>query len=262
MPPAHQDSGGTTPSVNFGQRHSNRITTDAPIVLDPTNHDVVYFGGNVLDRSTDQGATFTQISPPGDFLTGPVPPDENDQGPFYANEYATITSIAPAKTDGNTIYVGTDTGRLWKTTDLGATWSEFTGKGLPVRWVNSIVVDPTDANHVFVAYSGYREGDTAANVWETTNGGQTWANISGKLPNAPVEMLAFDQAPRPALCGNRPRRLLRQERKAELEAARARPAEYAGARHQDHRRRSVDVRGDVRPQRVEDRAAVELSERR
>ncbi|MCO5973792.1 WD40/YVTN/BNR-like repeat-containing protein [Actinoallomurus soli] len=192
----HEDGDGKSRSFRFGQRHSARITTDAPIVLDPSNPSVLYFGGNVLDRSTDRGATFTQISPPGDYLTGPVPPDEDDKGPFYSNEYATITSIAPAKTDGNTIYVGTDTGRLWKTTDLGAHWTEFTGKGLPVRWVNAIVVDPADADHVYVAYSGYREGDTAANVWETTNGGDSWRNISGKLPNAPVEMLTYDQVSR------------------------------------------------------------------
>ena len=189
----HQDAGGVQTQFNFGARHSSRITTDAPIILDPTNPQVIYFGGNVLDRSTNRGTTFTQISPPGDYLTGPVPPEENDLGPFYANEYATITWIAPAKTDGNTIYVGTDTGRLWKTTDLGATWTEFAGQGLPVRWVNAIVVDPTDANHVFVAFSGYREGDDSANVWETTDGGTTWANISGNLPNAPVEMITYDQ---------------------------------------------------------------------
>ena len=122
-----------------------------------------------------------------------MPPDENDLGPFYANEYATITWIAPAKTEPNTIYLGTDTGRLWKTTDLGAHWTEFVGKGLPVRWVNAIVVDPTDANHVFVAFSGYREGDDSANVWATSDGGQSWQNISGNLPNAPVEMITYDQ---------------------------------------------------------------------
>lgn len=189
----HVDAGGTTQSIPFGQRHSSRITTDAPVVIDPSDHNVIYFGGNVLDRSTDQGATFTQISPPGDYLTGPVPPDENDQGPFYANEYATITAIAPARTAPDTIYVGTDTGRLWKTDDLGGHWTEFTGVGLPVRWVNSIVVDPSDAEHVYVAFSGYREGDTSANVWETRNGGARWTNISGSLPNAPVEMLAYDR---------------------------------------------------------------------
>jgi photosystem II stability/assembly factor-like uncharacterized protein len=179
---------------NFGTRHSSRITTDAPVVLDPSNPDVVYFGGNVLDRSTDRGNTFTRISPPDpDFLTGPVPPDENDLGPFYANEYATITWIAPAKTDPNTIFLGTDTGRVWKTNDLGAHWTEFTGKGLPQRWVNAIVVDPANANHVYVAFSGYREGDNAANIWETSNGGATWRDISRNLPDGPVEMLTYDQ---------------------------------------------------------------------
>ncbi|WP_132114823.1 WD40/YVTN/BNR-like repeat-containing protein [Actinocrispum wychmicini] len=189
----HQDMDGTSMTINLGARHSTRTTTDAPIVLDPTNPAVVYFGGNVLDRSTDFGNNFTQISPPGDFLTGPVPPKEDDKGPFYANEYATITWIAPAKTDPNTIYLGTDTGRLWRTNDLGAHWTEFTGKGLPTRWVNAIVVDPTDARHVFVAFSGYREGDLAANIWETENGGRSWDNISGRLPNGPVEMLTYDQ---------------------------------------------------------------------
>ncbi|PWR15099.1 glycosyl hydrolase [Micromonospora sicca] len=189
----HEDVGGVTRNIPLGARHSSRITTDAPLILDPNDPKVVYFGGNVLDRSTDRGTTFTQISPPGDFLTGPVPTEENDLGPFYSNQYATITWIAPAKTAPNTIYLGTDTGRLWKTTDLGAHWTEFTGKGLPQRWVNAIVVDPTNADHVYVAYSGYREGDESANIWQTTDGGQTWSNISGNLPNAPVEMITYDQ---------------------------------------------------------------------
>ena len=130
--------------------------------LDPTDPHVVYFGGNVLDRSTDRGSTFTAISPPGDDLTGPVPPDENDLGPFYANQYATISAIAPAKTEPNTIYVGTDTGRLWKTTDLGAHWTELPAgpagalgqrdRGRPGRRRTT----PTPRS------PGFREGDDAA----------------------------------------------------------------------------------------------------
>ena len=41
--------------------------------------------------------------------------------------------------------------------------------------------------------SGYREGDDSANVWETADGGESWKNISGNLPNAPVEMITYDQ---------------------------------------------------------------------
>ncbi len=192
----HADDGGMSRTFKLGARHSSRITTDAPIALDPSNASVLYFGGNVLDRSTNRGATFTQISPAGDFLTGPVSPDENELDPSYANEYATITSIAPAKTNAKTIYLGTDTGRLWKTTDLGVTWTRFAGKGLPTRWINAIVVDPINSNHVYAAFSGFREGDDSANVWETKNGGDSWTNISGNLPNAPVETITYDDSSR------------------------------------------------------------------
>jgi photosystem II stability/assembly factor-like uncharacterized protein len=189
----HEDVNGKQTVTPFGHRDSTRVTTDAPIILDPRDHNVVYFGGNVLDRSTDGGKTFTAISPPGNFLSGPVPKNEEDQGPFYGGEYGTITWIAPAKSASNTIYLGTDTGNVWKTTDLGKHWHKFSHRLLPKRWVNSIQVDPTDANHAFVAFSGYREGDMSAAVWETANGGRTWRNISGLLPNAPVEMLAYDK---------------------------------------------------------------------
>jgi photosystem II stability/assembly factor-like uncharacterized protein len=169
-----------------------RWTTDTPIVIDPTDSNVVYIGGQALARSTNQGRAFTLISPTDDAnsLPGPVPPDENDLGPFYANEYATISAIAPTKTDPNTIYVGTDTGRMWKTTDLGAHWTRLSGT--PERWVNAIKVDPADGDHAYAAFSGYREGDDSANVYETKDGGATWTNISGNLPNGPVEMIEYD----------------------------------------------------------------------
>lgn len=187
----HEDVDGVQVKTPFGTRHSTRVTADAPVALDPTDHNVVYFGGNVLDRSTDGGKTFTAISPPGDYLTGPVPPQYDDKG-LFSNAYGTITAIAPSKADPETIYVGTDSGRLWKTTDLGATWTQMAPSVLPDRWVNAIVIDPSNPNHVFVAYSGYRDGDTSASVWQTRTAGATWNNASGKLPNAPVEMLAYD----------------------------------------------------------------------
>jgi photosystem II stability/assembly factor-like uncharacterized protein len=64
---------------------------------------------------------------------------------------------------------------------------------LPQQWVTSIVVDPANASHVYVSFSNYKEGTLAANVWQTTDGGATWVNISGNLPDAPVWMLTYDQ---------------------------------------------------------------------
>jgi photosystem II stability/assembly factor-like uncharacterized protein len=172
---------------------NQRWTTDTPFALDPNDPATVYLGGSTLGVSHDRGAHFTVISPTDDAnsLPGPVPADEDDLGPFYANEYATISAIAPTKTAG-LIYVGTDTGRMWKTSDGGANWTRL--QGTPTRWVNAIQVDPADSNHLYVAFSGYREGDDAANVYESRDGGATWTNISGNLPNGPVEEILYDGA--------------------------------------------------------------------
>ena len=64
---------------------------------------------------------------------------------------------------------------------------------LPGTWVTSITVDPTNADHVYASFSSYKEGDRAANVWETTDGGTTWRNISSDLPNAAVWRVLYDQ---------------------------------------------------------------------
>ena len=141
------------------------------------------------------GSTWTTIAAP-DALTGPAPADDGpNNNPLYAGQFPTISTIAPSKSDPNTIYVGTDNGRLWKTTDLGGTWQEFPNPFAPdpARWVTSVIVDPLDSNHAFASYGGFREGYTSANVYETTDGA-TWKNVSGNLPNAPVNFLAYDRA--------------------------------------------------------------------
>jgi photosystem II stability/assembly factor-like uncharacterized protein len=192
-----------TQNLSFGSRGSGlRCTTDAPLVQDPSVGSTLYLGCNNLSRSTNRGANWTQIAAP-DQLTGPSPADDSSaNNPLYAGQYATISTIGPSKSDPNTIYIGTDNGRLWRTTDLGVTWQEFANPFAPnpPRWVTDVVVDPVNSKHAYASYGGFREGYTSANVFETTKAGSsggtatTWKNVSGNLPNAPVNMLAYDQA--------------------------------------------------------------------
>jgi hypothetical protein len=206
------DSGTTTTSTFFSNPFPDgtRLTTDTPLVLDPADPDYVYIGGTSIARSgagvvSGTGA-WTLISPTTpdspDSLPGPVPPSEVNPDTFYANEYGAVTEIAPAKSTGTptspatTIYAGTDTGKVWKTSNATAgtpTWTQLGAGVLPQQWVTAIVVDPTNANHVYASFSSYKEGDLAANIWETRDGGATWFNISGNMPDAPVWMLTYDQ---------------------------------------------------------------------
>jgi hypothetical protein len=189
-----------TQSLGFGSRGSSlRCTTDAPLVQDPTSSATLYLGCNNLSRSTNRGANWTQIAAP-DALTGPAPPDDSAaNNPLYAGQFPSISTIGPSKSDPSTIYVGTDNGRLWRTTDLGGTWIEFPNPFAPdpPRWVTSVVVDSADASHAYASYGGFREGYTSANVYESqsdADGNVTWKNVSGNLPNAPVNFLAYDRS--------------------------------------------------------------------
>jgi photosystem II stability/assembly factor-like uncharacterized protein len=169
---------------------SERRNWLTPVVLDPNNPAIVYYGGNVMNKSTDRGDTWTRISPPEVDLTGTFEPGRED--PIYVN-YGTITTISVSKTAPDTIYLGTDTGRLWKTEDGGATWVEFVDKGLPKRWVTRVAVDPEDSTTAWATFSGFRNGEDAANVYVTSDGGETWRNVSGNLPNAPVNDIVIDR---------------------------------------------------------------------
>ncbi len=183
--------GGCSRSVNAGNNSTgfqNRTTADrrnwqTPVVLDPSTPSTVYYGGNILNRSTDLAVTFAPISPS---LSNP----ESGTDPSYP--FGTLTTVAVAKTDPNVIYAGTDDGWLWGTEDGGATWTRFTDPALPDRWVTHLAVDPRRANVAYVTYSGLRNADNTAHVLRTTDGGAHWTDISGNLPFAPTQDVVVD----------------------------------------------------------------------
>jgi hypothetical protein len=159
-----------------------------PLEFDPTNPATMYFASNVVSKSTDNGITFTAISP--DLTTKPQQLDPNTGYRIYG----TITSLAVAKSDPKTIYIGTDDGLLWRTTTGGGmnpeNWTLLTSDAdVPGTWVTDVTVDPTNAKTVYATFSSFRNGSDAAHVLKSTDGGDTWTNISGDLPAAPVNTI-------------------------------------------------------------------------
>lgn len=180
-------NGGSTMSP-FGTTTAERRGWLTPVEFDPTNPAIMYYGGNRLNRSTNFAATWTVISP--DLTRG--------NGGSGGYPFGTITAVAAARSDARVIYVGTDDGRVWITRNTGGTWTEITA-GLPTRWITRVAVDPTDANLAYVTVSGFRNGDSTAHVFRTGNGGLSWQDISGNLPDAPVNDLVLDPRDRTRL---------------------------------------------------------------
>lgn len=68
-----------------------------------------------------------------------------------------------------------------------ASWTNISS-GLPSLFITDIQVDPSNASRVFVTLSGYQDGQK---VFKSENGGSTWDNISGTIPNIPANCFAF-----------------------------------------------------------------------
>ncbi|MGA9116498.1 MAG: FlgD immunoglobulin-like domain containing protein, partial [Bacteroidota bacterium] len=170
-------AGGTT-----GISATDRKNWSTPLILDPVNPAVLYTGTQRLYRSTNRAANWGAVS--GDLTGGLVP---------GFTSYATITTIDVAPTDTNAIIAGTDDARVWVSSNRGGTWTNVSA-GLPERWVTRVRFDPADSRSAYVTLSGYRYDTKLPHVFRTTNSGGEWLDISGNLPETPVNVIAADPA--------------------------------------------------------------------
>ncbi|MEW6051890.1 MAG: thrombospondin type 3 repeat-containing protein [Candidatus Zixiibacteriota bacterium] len=169
---------GATSGIDFSvERHA----WNTPVVMDPSNRNILYYGTNYLYKTTNGANLWTKISP--DLTNGPHP----------YSAFGCVTTIAVANTDGNVVYVGTDDGNVWVTQNGGTGWTAISGT-LPDRWVTRVAVDPTSAGTAYVTLSGYFEGSSTPHIYRTTNFGTSWTGISGNLPNVPVNDVIVDPA--------------------------------------------------------------------
>jgi photosystem II stability/assembly factor-like uncharacterized protein len=177
--------GGETMNGFDQQTVSDRHNYFTPMAFDPKNPAIVYYAGDIVNKSLDGGNTWVPISQD----LGNLDPG-TEINPLYAAHYGTVTTMSVSPTDGNVIWAGTDNGLLWKTTTGGPVWTQVESSDLPQRWVSDVTVDPADPDVVYVTFSGFRAGDHTPYVVRTRDGGETWKDISANLPKAPVNDLA------------------------------------------------------------------------
>jgi photosystem II stability/assembly factor-like uncharacterized protein len=160
-----------------------RSNWNTPYIFDPNDPSVLYLGREQLYKSTNGGADWASIS------------DDLSNGPGSSLDivYGTITTIAASALSPGTIYAGTDDGNVWTTPDGGAHWNKVSGN-LPKRWVTRVAIDPFEPHTAFACFSGYRYHDYMAHIYKTTDDGATWSNLSGNMPDVPVNDLVPDPA--------------------------------------------------------------------
>lgn len=172
-------AGGAFGSWNLSESGidtSDRVDFIPPLVIDQKTPANLYFGTYRIWQTTNGAGAWTAVSP--DLTNGPA---------FWG----VVTTIAAAPTDSNTVWAGTGDSNVWVTTNAlagtGATWTKVSGSTLPPRIITQVAIDPTTAATAYVAFSGFTGfGDSLGHVFQTTNLGGTWTDVSGNLPNVPV----------------------------------------------------------------------------
>ena len=159
-----------------------RTNWNTPVVLSPIDPSIVYYGSHKLHRS-NEGEQWEEIS---DDLT-------KGQHPSGSTSFGTLTTIAPSFQDLETIYVGTDDGSVSITRDGGETWTSI-NNDIPNRYVTEIAVNPLNDAEAIITLSGYRYTDYEPHVLMTQDYGVTWVDISGNLPEIPVNDIEYHHA--------------------------------------------------------------------
>jgi photosystem II stability/assembly factor-like uncharacterized protein len=132
----------------------------------------ILFAGTLqgVYRSSDSGATWTQISPPG------------------SHEIHEIESLAVDPGDPDTVYAGT-WHLPWKTTDGGQTWSNIKQGIIEDSDVFSIIVDPQNPHIVYLsACSGIYKSENAGLLFHKIQGIPTEARRTRVLMQDPENL--------------------------------------------------------------------------
>jgi len=185
---AEYQYGGLGRSINGGNSFSNatsgissgdRKNWNTPVIFDPANPEILYYGSNKLYKSTNRAVSWTAISP------------DLTNGPGVNLTYGTITTISVSPVNPDIIYAGTDDGNVWVSTEGGLGWDNITD-GLPNRWVTRVAADPWDENIVYVTFSGYRWDEFIPHIFRSEDKGQIWTDISSNLPETPLNDIIID----------------------------------------------------------------------
>ena len=163
-----------------------RFQWTAPLLISPYDPNVVFEGGNVLFKTTNQGQSWTAISPDltrNDPKTtgisgGPITHDQTT-----AEYYATIFAIAQSPKKAEVMWAGSDDGLIHVTVDGGKKWTNVTPKGFgDFTRVSIIEASHYDVGTAYVAANRFQLQDDAPYLYKTTDYGKTWTTIVTGLP--------------------------------------------------------------------------------
>jgi photosystem II stability/assembly factor-like uncharacterized protein len=138
------------------------------VSMDSKNRRTVFTGSARVWRTKNDGDTWQPVS---DALDG-----------------SDITALEVARGDSKRIYVGTENGGFYRSTDGGNTWSDnLASTELPGRTLTRLESRPDDADVLYATVANFGN----RHVFRSDDGGLNWMDIDrGELPDVPFHSIA------------------------------------------------------------------------
>lgn len=159
-------------SATLGIDLGDRAAFLPPLVMDPVDSKKLYFGTQSIYRTENAARKWIRV--------------------YNSPRRATVRAIAPAPSDENTVYASVlrpwDISRIAFTHDGGLTWEEAEVGLTDPRYIGDLAVHPDDSDQAYAVAGGFGTG----HVFQTTDGGRTWRDRTGNLPDHPVNAVLYD----------------------------------------------------------------------
>ena len=157
----------------------------SPLIISPSDPDVLYAGAEVVFKSADRGRTWSAISP--DLTRNDKAKQKPSGGPLTLDitsvEYFdTVFALAESPLQKGLLWAGTDDGLVHLMRD--GKWINVTPREAP-QWgtVSIIEASPFDAGTAYVAIDRHRLDDNKPYLFRTTDFGRSWRRINGGIPD-------------------------------------------------------------------------------
>ncbi len=155
-----------------------------PILFSPHDSGVLYTAGNMVFRSTDQGHSWTPISPdltrndPTKLAASGGPITKDTSG---AEHYCTIATLRECPLEPAVLWAGSDDGLVHVSRDGGDSWAHVTPPDLPEwSYVRTVEPSPHKPGTIYVAATRYKLDDNTPYLFKTEDYGSSWRAITGE----------------------------------------------------------------------------------
>ena len=192
--PAVGTSFFTNQSITRGINTGDRSDFYIPWVLNKENPNQLFLGTYRAYRTNNAKAPSA-----GDVQWTPISGDLTSGCTGTApNGARTCALSAFGLGGGQAIYAGSLDGYVWVSPDAQVAdtpnWTRIGANKLPNRPVQSIAVDRSNYRIAYLSYGGFSKSTPGrwGHVYKTTDGGGSFSDITGNLPDVPVNSLVLD----------------------------------------------------------------------